>query len=64
VVHFDFSGDFRNTRNQVFELQTSDGSKGRIELIPSTAINLLEINFLIEAKPGAIRQANVVLVKK
>lgn len=64
IVRFTFSGDFRNTRNQVFELQSSDGSKGRIELIPGTAFNLLEINFLIEAGPGKIRQGNAVLVKK
>jgi hypothetical protein len=64
IVRFTFSGDFSNVRNQVFELQSSDGSKGRIELIPGTAFNLLEINFLVEAGPGKIRQGNAVLVKK
>jgi len=64
IVRFTFSGDFRNLRNQVFELQSVDGSKGRIELIPGTAFNLLEINFLIEAGPGKIRQGNAVLIKK
>jgi hypothetical protein len=64
VVRFDFSGDFQPTRNQVFNLVTSDGAKGRVELIPGPAFNLLEVNFLAEAKPGKIRQADVVLVKK
>jgi hypothetical protein len=64
VVRLTFSGDFSNHRNQVFELQTPEGAKGRIELIPGTAFNLLEINFLIEAGPGKIRQGNAVLIKK
>jgi hypothetical protein len=64
VVRFTFSGDFRNARNQVFEVQSTDGSAGRIELIPGPAFNLLEINFLIEAAPGKIRQGNAVLIKK
>jgi len=64
IVRFDFSGNFSNTRNQVFELQTSDGAKGTFELIPGPAFNLLEINFLIDPRPGKIRQANAVLLKK
>ncbi len=64
VLRFDFSGDFKSTRNQIFSLVTSDGAKGSIELIPGPAFNLLEINFQTEPKPGKIRQANVVLVKK
>jgi hypothetical protein len=64
VLRFDFSGDFKNTRNQVFALETSDGTKGTLELIPGPAFNLLEINFLTDAKPGKIRSGNAVLVKK
>jgi hypothetical protein len=64
VVRFTFSGDFRNARNQVFEVKSVDGSSGRIELIPGPAFNLLEINFLIESGPGKIRQGNAVLIKK
>ncbi|HLY06181.1 MAG TPA: hypothetical protein VKR31_10565, partial [Rhizomicrobium sp.] len=64
VVRFTFSGDFRNARNQVFEVKSVDGSTGRIELIPGPAFNLLEINFLIESGPGKIRQGNAVLIKK
>ncbi len=64
VLRFDFTGEFRNSRNQVFALETSDGAKGTIELIPGPAFNLLEVNFLTDAKPGKIRQGNVVLVKK
>ncbi len=64
VVRFDFSGDFKNARNQVFNVETGDGSKGTIELIPGPAFNLLEVNFQAQPKSGKIRQANVVLVKK
>lgn len=63
-VSFSFAGEFHNTRNQVFELHAGDGSGGRIELIPGPAFNLLEINFLVEAGPGKIRQANAILIKK
>lgn len=63
-VRFDFSGEFKNTRNQTFTLQTSDGAKGTVELIPGPAFNLLEINFHAEATPGKIGQANFLMVKK
>jgi hypothetical protein len=64
VLRFDFAGDLQPTRNQVFNLVTSDGTKGTIELIPGPAFNLLEVNFQAEPKPGKIKQADVVLVKK
>ena len=65
VLRFEFSGDFKNTRNQQFVLQTSDGSAGTIDLIPGAAFNLLEINVQIPgAKAGKIRAANIVLIKK
>jgi hypothetical protein len=64
VLRFNFTGEFKNSRSQVFSLTTSEGAKGTLELIPGSAFNLLEINFQIEPRPGKIRQANVVLVKK
>ncbi len=64
VLRFDFSGDLQPTRNQVFNLVTSDGTKGTIELIPGSAFNLLEVNFQTEPNAGKVRQADVVLVKK
>jgi len=64
ILRFDFTGEFQPTQRQVFNLVTTDGSKGTIELIPGPAFNLLEVNFQIEAKPGKVRQADVVLVKK
>ncbi len=64
VLRFDFAGDFQPTRNQVFNLVTTDGAKGTIELIPGSAFNLLEVNFQTESRPGKIRQADIVLVKK
>jgi len=64
TLRFDFSGDFQPTRNQSFDLLTSDGAKGTVELIPASAFNLLEVNFRTELKEGKIRQSDVVLVKK
>jgi len=63
-LRFEFSGEFQNTVRQTFALTTSDGAKGTIDLIPSGAFNLLEINVQIAANPGKVRQANIVLVKK
>jgi hypothetical protein len=64
TLRFDFSGPFKNTRSQSFNLETSDGAKGTIELIPGPAFNLLEVNFTTETRPGKVHQANFLLVKK
>jgi hypothetical protein len=64
ILRFDFAGSFQNGRSQSFGLQTSDGAKGTIELIPGPAFNLIEVNFTTEARPGKVRQANFLLVKK
>jgi hypothetical protein len=63
-LHGDFTGTFENVRNQVFSLETNDGGKGKIELIPGPAFNLLEVNLTIEPRPGKVQQANFLLVKK
>ncbi len=64
VLRFDLSGDFQPTPRQSFALQTGDGAKGTIELIPGNAFNLLEINFQTDPTPGKVRSADLVLVKK
>ena len=64
TLRFDFAGSFQNARSQSFTLLTSEGAKGTIELIPGPAFNLLEVNFTTEARPGTIRQATFLLVKK
>jgi hypothetical protein len=64
TVKFDFEGAFQSTRNQSFELITSGGAKGLLELIPGPAFNLLEVTFTTEDKPGTVRQGNFLLVKK
>jgi hypothetical protein len=64
VLRFDFTGPFQASRNQIFNLTTTDGARGTIELIPGAAFNLLEVNFQTETKPGKVHQADVVLVKK
>jgi hypothetical protein len=64
VLRFDFSGPFQPTRTQRFNLVTSEGAKGTVELIPGPAFNLLEVNFQTDPRPNKIRQADVILVKK
>jgi hypothetical protein len=64
ILRFDFAGSFQNARSQSFSLETSDGAKGTVELLPGPAFNLIEVNFSTEARPGKIRQANFLLVKK
>lgn len=64
ALQFEFSGPFQPTRNQVFHLVTSNGVKGRVELIPGSAFNLLEVRFQTESNPTKIRLADMVLVKK
>jgi hypothetical protein len=64
TLRFDFAGSFQNGRSQSFSLETSDGAKGTIELIPGPAFNLLEVNFSTDLRPGKVRQANFLLVKR
>jgi hypothetical protein len=64
ILRFDFAGSFQNARSQSFNLETSDGAKGTVELLPGPAFNLIEVNFLTEALPGKVRQANFLLVKR
>jgi hypothetical protein len=64
VLRFEFSGALTSARTQTLQLETAEGAKGTIELIPGSAFNLLEINFRTEAKPGKIQQGNMVLLKK
>jgi hypothetical protein len=64
VLRFNFSGDFRPTRNQTFALETSDGAKGTVDLIPGGPFNVLEVNFETEAREGKIHQGDLLLVKQ
>ena len=64
VVHFTFEGAFESARTQKFTVTTSSGAHGTLELIPGPAFNLLEVNFDADEKPGMVRQANFLLVKK
>ena len=63
-IRLTFAGDTKSSRIQKLDLMTSDGAKGAIQLIPGTAFNLLEVNFLTEPQPGKIHMGNFVLVKK
>jgi len=64
TVSFDFTGALQSTRIQTFPLVTADGTKGRIDLIPGPAFNILEIAFETDAKPGKVRSGNFLLIKK
>ncbi|HEY4360622.1 MAG TPA: hypothetical protein VGN17_06620 [Bryobacteraceae bacterium] len=64
VLRFDVSGELSEKRVQSFAIQTAEGAKGSIELIPGNAFNLLEINFQTEPSPKKVRAADLVLVKK
>ncbi len=64
IVRFDFSGPLQTSRYQSFPLETAEGLKGRIDLIPGPAFNLLEIAFETDPKPGKIHLGNFILVKK
>ncbi|MGD1093349.1 MAG: hypothetical protein ABSB35_15335 [Bryobacteraceae bacterium] len=63
-LRFGFSGDFKNTLQQVFNLITTDGTKGTMELTPGSAFNLLAVKIQTEPKPGKVQQADFVLLKK
>jgi hypothetical protein len=64
VLRFDMIGPITSSRTQKLSLETTEGAKGTIELIPGGAFNLLEINFHIDQKPGRVDQADIVLLKK
>ncbi len=59
-----FQGPVQEGRTQTFPVQFPNGENGSVELIPGTAINLLEINFVAPSTTGPINAANLVLVKR
>jgi hypothetical protein len=63
-IRFSFAGEIRPAGIQVLPLETTDGAKGSMELIPGSAFNLVEVNFRTQAKPGKISLGNFVLIKK
>jgi hypothetical protein len=63
-VRFTFSGPLQAGRNQAFSLQTAEGATGKVELIPGSAFNLLEVNFKLEGAPGKVGESDVILVRK
>jgi hypothetical protein len=64
VLRFDMIGPITSSRTQKLNLETTEGAKGTVELIPGGAFNLLEITFHIDSKPGKVDQADIVLLKK
>jgi hypothetical protein len=64
VLRFSFSGDLTASRTQSFALETDDGVKGSIDLIPGGPFNVLEVNFNTEVKAGKIQHADVMMLKQ
>ena len=63
-LRLQFQGRALEGKTQSFTVPLADGANGKIELIPGTAINLLEVNFESPAGSGPITSANFVLVKR
>jgi hypothetical protein len=63
-VNFTFFGPLDPGREQSFPLETAEGAKGRVDLIPASAFNLLEVHFKLENARGKVAEADVVLIKK
>ena len=59
-----FQSGVQEGRTQTFTVPLANGVSGRIELIPGTAINLLEVNFESPAGSAPVTSANFVLVKR
>jgi hypothetical protein len=64
TLRFQFGGDLRAGRTQAFGLDTVDGTRGTVELIPGTSPNLLELNFRTAPENGSGQTGNMILVKR
>src|SRR5262249_53000849 len=64
IVRFDFSGPVVPAKTQRFPLETSDGVKGTVELIPGSGPTLIEIVFHLDGQPGKVQLGDVILVKR
>jgi len=61
---FGFGGDLRRASIQTFAIETRNGDKGTIELIPGAAPNMLEVNFHAKLSDGRTQSGNMILVKR
>ena len=59
-----FRGDLTSNRNQVVEVETSDGARGTLDLIPGPVTSQLEVNFVTESLPNKLRSGNFLLERK
>jgi hypothetical protein len=64
LLQFGFSGDLRSASIQTFSLETKNGDRGTIELIPGSAPNTLEVNFHTRHSDGRTQSGNMILVKR
>ena len=63
-LQFGFGGDLRGASIQTFTIETRNGDKGTIELIPGAAPNMLEVNFRARLSDGKTQSGNMILVKR
>jgi hypothetical protein len=63
-VNFTFVGPMQAEREQSFPLETAEGVKGQVQLIPTSVFNLLEVRFTLENAAGKVSESDVVLIKK
>ncbi len=64
VLRFQFSGDFKPTLRQTFQVTTQDGASGTIDLNPGVAFNELEVNFTTDVTAGKVHQGDMLLLKQ
>jgi hypothetical protein len=64
TLRFQFSGQVRAGRSQALTMETVDGVKGTVELIPGPSPNLLELNFQTATENGNGESGNMILLKK
>jgi hypothetical protein len=64
TLRFQFGGEVRPGRTQSFTLETVDGAKGSVELIPGTSPSLVELNFRTAPESGNGQTGNMILVKR
>jgi hypothetical protein len=64
LLRFAFGGDLHNAARPTFNLESKDGGKGTIELIPGAAPNRLEVNFQAGQEPGRVLSADMMLDKR
>ena len=65
LLQFGFSWKTSGARrSKPFSIETKNGDRGTIELIPGSAPNMLEVNFHVRRSDGKTQSGNVILGKR